>query len=137
MSKNTYIIIGVAAFVIFGGWYISALQKNTPAAVNQSTANTVNRAEVVNATISMKEYIFTPSQFSAGPNQTIKVKLINQGAAVHTFTFSRLDYRSGPIAPGKSKVVTFTTPAKAGIYEFFSDETTDKEKGMKGAMTIQ
>lgn len=137
MNKKTWPIAGIILFVgVLIVWLFMVTNKPT---VNHSTNLSVNKGptETYTATLTMTEYAFTPSEIKAQSAQTIRVKLINHGKTAHSFTFKNLDFNSGSIAAGASKVIVFTTPSKAGSYEFHCGLPDHKDKPMTGTLVVQ
>lgn len=132
MPKKLLVIVGVAMIVIV--WVaISTSHKK----VATPTANANSGPLPYDQLVTMTDFTFTPKEFTAGSSQTIKVKLQNDGQVGHSFVFTTLDFSSGIIAPGKSSIVTFTVPAKAGRYDFHSTGPDAKDKNMTGAVVVR
>src|SRR6185503_7406665 len=118
MNKN--IIYGVAGAVLLVILIVVGMNmsgKKNPTVKNTNVATT-NTASPYAATLTINDSSVTPPDFTVALSQTIKVQLINAGTLTHSFTFSALDFNSGVIEPGATKVVTFTTPSVAGSYEY-------------------
>ena len=132
MKKYIWVLIVVVAAVIVG----VAVSRNKSPKTVINTTNTTN-APHVDQQIDLTDFAYTPNEFTAGASQTIKVLLNNKGQTAHSLTFDKLDFTSGLIDPGQSKTVTFTTPSKAGRYDFHSTGPNAKDKDMKGVMIVE
>ena len=138
MRKNNIIIAGTVLVVLF---LVIVFSQNSKTNKRDDTKNkNTNRTVVVpefNFELLFDDKTITPKEFTTGLSQTIKVKLNNTGTVAHAFKFNTLDFNSGAVDPGTSKIVTFTTPSTAGQYDFFCDQADHKIKGETGTMIVQ
>jgi uncharacterized cupredoxin-like copper-binding protein len=64
----------------------------------------------------------------------VTVTLPNEGVTLHNFSVDSLGI-SVDIAPGETKTVTITAPARS--YEYYCNVPGHKEAGMVGTLTVQ
>ncbi|MBM3257599.1 MAG: hypothetical protein FJY98_04805 [Candidatus Liptonbacteria bacterium] len=81
--------------------------------------------------LSVERSGFTPASFTVQRNQTVVVSLTSPGNRSHTFLFDdpSLSAVAVGVAPGETRVITFTAPAKAGNYTFRSNVPGDAAVG--------
>lgn len=138
MIKKYLPIVTVLA-VLFGGavYFMTKPSTKSPGPMTNAANLNSSSQEQPAAVLTLDDSSFAPNTFTVNASQTIKVKLDNTGTATHVFAFTTLDFSSGPIEPGQSTVVTFTTPSKAGTYEFYCSQPGHKDLGLVGTMVVQ
>ena len=103
-------------------------------------------------TVDMKEFQFTPDQFTVPAGQQITLNLTNSGSVEHDFTilkkgvspqspFDAQKYASeiyyiAKLDAGQSTTQTFTAPTDPGTYEIICSQPSHLEAGMKATLTV-
>jgi plastocyanin len=120
------IIVSVAAFS----------QINKARKTNSSPTDSTGNREVVDYTIEMDNFKFSPNVIKAEPGQTIKVKLKSINGS-HDFEAPGLNVKSNTLSTGKEQSITISIPADADgkMYEFYC--TFHKDMGMTGTIQVE
>ncbi len=101
--------------------------------------------------VTMTGHQFTPATLDVPSNAVITVNLINKSSTSQTWTvmlapvkgaYTSADagsiyFDSGPVAPGTSKLVTFTTPTVTSTYPIISTAAGQFQNGMVGKLTVR
>lgn len=103
---------------------------------NASNATNTNSADTVSYTVTMKNYSFTPSQLTAKVGQTVKVTVVNNGDDDHDFIIDELGVDSGSVAPGGTKLLTFSADT-AGTYPIYCGIGSHRDFGMEGTLVVE
>ncbi len=85
-------------------------------------------------TITMHDIFFDPAEVTIPANTPVKVKLPNQGAALHDFTIDALGVNV-QVNPGDTGEVTINAPA--GEYEYYCSVPGHKAAGMVGKLIVK
>lgn len=99
------------------------------------SAGATDNAEETVFAIEMIDIAYTQTELVVPANTEITINLVNNGAAVHTFTIDELDVASGDLASGETSSVTFDT-GEPGEYEFYCSIPGHREAGMVGTLTV-
>jgi plastocyanin len=105
------VIVGVALIASACGGGSPAATTTTGAGGAPPTSAAPSRA---GATISIKNFAFSPSTLTVAPGA--KVTVTNHDSVTHTVTSSSGKFDTGPVGPGHS--VTITAPGAAGKYPY-------------------
>ena len=90
--------------------------------------------------IAAHDFNYYPNRFTIGPGEKIAVRVANTGHLPVGFAVNLPTGAIGlarPIAPSDVKYFVFTTPTRAGDYEFFSSIQPDKYYATGGVMTVR
>jgi plastocyanin len=100
-------------------------------------ANPDGDAQVVDYTVSMSNFEFSPNQLTAAPGQTIRVLLVNVDG-IHDFVIDELGVQTSELTQDQEEVVEITIPEDAAgmTYEFYCSVGNHRDIGMVGTLTV-
>ena len=126
------VVISLVLVLVCGFILLSSTQTPTQTSPTNSDGN----KEVVDYTLELKSFSFSPDQMNAEPGETIKVKLKSIDMA-HTFTLTELGINE-TINAGESKTVQIKIPLNAGgkTYEFHCTMPGHQQSGMTGKLNV-
>jgi plastocyanin len=116
--------IAIVALVILVGFFAWMYLKPAKTVTNQPTGQTVTTAD-----ITISNFSFSPSSFTAKAGQ--KVSVTNSDSAQHSLTSDDGSFDTGLMSTGQSG--SFTAPAQPGTYKFHCQIHTT----MTGTLTVQ
>jgi plastocyanin len=126
------IIILIVAVVGLVFLQTSKTQSNT----NLSPTDGNGNKDVVQYAIDMDNYNFSPKLMKTQPGTSLKVKITNK-IGVHSLKIDKLNFDSGMLSAGESKIVTIQIPSDAsGDYEFYCGVIGHKALGMIGKLQV-
>jgi plastocyanin len=84
------------------------------------------------------EYRYEPDELLARPNEALRIRLLNIGAAPHdvVFELDGREARSGRVPAGGMDTVSFTAPAAPGRYTYYCSVGNHRSQGMEGTLVI-
>jgi glucose/arabinose dehydrogenase/plastocyanin len=112
----------------------------TAAPTAEATAGTETAEPTADATsggspeIEMVDLAYRPDAFTIAADTPTDVRLVNTGAALHTFVIDELKIKV-EVQPGKDGSVEIDAPA--GTYTFYCDIPGHREAGMEGTLTVE
>jgi probable HAF family extracellular repeat protein len=106
----------------------------TPSPLPTATATAIPEPPGGGAVILLLDIYFEPRQVTIAANTGATVRLVNEGAAPHSFVIDELGI-SVSLAPGESADVVIN--AVAGTYEFYCDVPGHREAGMVGVLVVE
>jgi len=121
LRTGTLGLIGVAAVISIGGFFLTKTSVSDTEAAGAVTLNMVN-------------FEFDPMETSISPSENLLV--VNADAFAHDFTLEELDIYV-PIGPGSEAIVDLSA-AEPGTYNYFcSLHSADGTEDMFGTFTIE
>jgi plastocyanin len=104
----------VAASLVGVAVLAGACSSSSPSSSPPTTAPSSGSGSGGSATITIKNFAFSPSTITVTPGE--KVTVTNQDSVAHTVTANDKKFDTGDISPGKT--VTFTAPSSPGSYPY-------------------
>jgi plastocyanin/mono/diheme cytochrome c family protein len=101
----------------------------------EATATPTDDGGEADFEVDMVDIAFNPTELTIPANTDVTIKLVNSGAANHTFDIDALGIDSGEITGGQSSTITIN--AAAGEYEYYCAVPGHKEAGMVGKLIVQ
>jgi glucose/arabinose dehydrogenase/plastocyanin len=86
------------------------------------------------ATVTMVDIAFQPSELTIPADTDVTVSLPNTGASLHNFSIDELGI-SVDVSPGDTGSATINAPA--GTFEYYCNVPGHREAGMVGTLTVQ
>lgn len=137
-SKILYIVGGIIIIILIVISVIAAVilkKSDNNLTTNTSMVNS-NGKDTVDYAIDLNNYSFSPSNLTSEPGTNLKIKLTSN-TGTHNMRIDKLNFDSGMIAQGESKIVTLQIPSDAkGDYEVYCSVGNHKSMGMIGKLTI-
>jgi len=129
--------ISIILILIIGcGIFFLIQNKFTNTPTNLSPIDGNGNRDVVQYAIDMDNFNFTPNFMRAEPGKDFKIQLNSKNGS-HRLIIDGLNYDSGIIPEGQTKIVTISIPANAkGEYEFHCGVGNHKDMGMIGKLQI-
>lgn len=92
----------------------------------------------VDYTITMNNYVYSPSVIKAKPGQNLNIKLINQ-YGYHNLVVDELSIKSQSISTGEETIVQIPIPmdAEGKEFEFYCSTSAHKDRGMVGKIVVE
>jgi probable HAF family extracellular repeat protein len=106
----------------------------TPSPLPTATATAIPEPPGGGAVILLLDIYFEPRQVTIAANTDATVRLVNEGAAPHSFVIDELGI-SVSLAPGESADVVINAPP--GEYQFVCDVPGHTEAGMVGVLVVE
>lgn len=85
-------------------------------------------------TVVSREFLFSPSEITLRPGDTVNIELENQGHMFHTFTIGELGFDLR--AQSGDTIVGALTANRPGTYEFICAVPEHAEMGMRGQIVV-
>ena len=136
MNKHIVPILGFITVLLCAGVMIWIQVTLAIPVTNRSQVDKNGNRDVVQYVIDMDNFSFTPSFMRADPGKDFKIQLNSKNGS-HRLIIDGLNYDSGIISEGQTKIVTISIPANAkGEYEFHCGVGNHKDMGMMGKLQI-
>ena len=135
MKKYLIIIIPVTIIILCILIFLIAFKKANNL-YSASTTDISGNNDVVQYAIDMDNYSFVPNLMKAQSGKDLKIKLISKNGN-HSLKIDKLNFDSGIISNGNSKIITIHIPSNlTGNYEFYCGVNNHKEMGMIGTLQV-
>jgi plastocyanin len=154
-NNMTYWVVGVIVVVLgaLGAFFIWSNNNTRAGSGNQTTTSSASSSATVQTAFSsasdlplrrqidveltMKDFRFEPSSFTAKPGDIVQVTLKN-AQGIHDFRIDAWNVKSEMVSVGEDFIVDFTVPANAtGEVEFYCGVGSHRQQGMTGKIKVE